>query len=777
MPDPFSSNGSSNREQQRSNPLAVIRRHIGLILLVLVATTAPTIYLSLRETPSYTATARIRISDVRRAVSNGVDERDFMLNRNTDLLLSQLQVLQSRKVAGGVVDREGLRLVELQTSAPAGYLSDVFVDDLARADTFRLQLDGDVIRVGASAGRPQVVRLGEEISFDGVRFRVESLPQPEVALAVATRDDAISSVLSGMSVYAVDRTDVVSVSYTSSDALLAQRVATALAEVFQEESAQAARLRSQRRRLFLEEQFRTTDSMLVSTQMALSAFRNREKVYSSREKFSAQQQGLMSLDIRREELLAEHRMYQRLLNDVIQAREDGRGTMLRTLVSSPGIAGNPVVSQLYNQLATYEAERESITTGPAGSTSSHPSVQRLDGLIANTQDKIVDAAGSHVESLEARLAALDDLRVRSTAEISSLPQAEAEELRLTQEHESLSRIADQVRADLHHARMVEAVEAGHVEILETAPYPHPGASKRGMKVGFGMLLGIMLGVSGAFVLEARDRSIRKEDELEDVFGAPGLAVVPRIEGPKSGRSLLQIPASFVSDRRSENRRRTTMLPLSGELADPGLEAYRVLRANLVLTHADQQPQTIVVTSVAAAEGKTTTATNLALAYAARGSRVLLIDCDTFKPRVHELFDVPLSPGLADELANDHEKQNRVHRTTFNSLCVMPAGRRTAESPMNVDDRWMGAILETYRSVFDLIILDTPPLSATADATVLSSMVDGVVLVIRAGRTERADAEHAARQLARVGAKLLGTVLNDPDAVVRTSNYYDYYQRS
>lgn len=206
----------------------------------------------------------------------------------------------------------------------------------------------------------------------------------------------------------------------------------------------------------------------------------------------------------------------------------------------------------------------------------------------------------------------------------------------------------------------------------------------------------------------------------------------------------------------------------------GAEAYRTLRTNLIFSQAVQSLKTIVVTSASPGEGKTTTAANLAVTFAQQGMRVLLVDCDLRRARLHKMFNVPREPGLT-ELILDHEVPTEVIRgTPVENLSVLTSGTLPPNPSELLGGPRMERVLEVLREQFDMIVLDSPPLLAASDASVLGTKTDGVLLVVRAGQTERGAAQQAVQQLAVVGARVVGAVLNDPDAKVpQYGGYYNY----
>ncbi len=777
---PPSADGATEASTRAIHPLNLLlwtfRRHVWLILGVTALTVGVAAFLVSRQKPLYMAKAAVQIKDVRRAMVGrfGGDAAAAQMGV-TDPLASQIQVLRSRNVAAVVVDSTGFRLRPESSDFSPAQLTGVRVDSAAVADTLRLSFLPSAVRVRTRGGEV-IGGYGMPVSVGGVHFAVPSKPAAESAvLTVASREDAINEVLGGIDPRPRPTTDFVDIRYTSDDPHRAQFVANAVAEAFQQVSLKMAAQESRRRRRFLEEQLGQTKADLARAQDALTGFRSREGVYtSSREKASAEQAGGMELDMRRAQMQADRQMYQQLLSGLGSRRGGGRA--LRALVSSPGIAANPVVSQRYAQLIAYQTSRDTLIA--AGSAPSHPDVQRLNTLIVSAEGELVDAVRSHVASLDAQIGALGGLQNRSSAQIQVLPQTEAQEIKLTQQVETINKLADQLAEEYQKARIEEAVEAGQVEIVDRAVVPGaPIGMGSGVKLGVALVLGLLFGLGSAILAEGMNTAITRREELETVLAVPGLAVIPRIASssrPSRGRLL----AAGSNGRSLASKKKDVEgLVTVTDFHSTGAEAYRTLRTNLIFSQSGEPLKTLVVTSSSPAEGKSTTAANLAAAYAQQGIQVLLVDADMRRARLHDILQVPREPGLTNLLLGHKTADETIRRTSVDGLSFLAAGTFPPNPSELLGGQRMREMISNLSGMFDLVLFDTPPLLAAADAAILATRVDGVVMVVRAGQTQRGAAQQALQQLATVGARVIGAVLNDPDAKVpRYAGYYayDYY---
>lgn len=194
-------------------------------------------------------------------------------------------------------------------------------------------------------------------------------------------------------------------------------------------------------------------------------------------------------------------------------------------------------------------------------------------------------------------------------------------------------------------------------------------------------------------------------------------------------------------------------------SSPVSEVYKTLRTNIQFSSFESKLQVFMVTSSVKGEGKTTTISNLAVAYAQEGKRVLLIDCDLRSPSVHEVFSQKNGAGLSSILAGQHSWQEIVRDTAADTLSLLTSGPIPPNPSELLGSKRMRDLLEELRSHFDIIFLDAPPVLAVTDSLVLSGLCDGVLLVVQAGKVDKELVKKTTASLTHVNARMIGTVLN------------------
>jgi capsular exopolysaccharide synthesis family protein len=757
--------------------LTVLRRRYQLILAMTVVGATIGLFLASKEPAVYRAYATLRYAGERRELTGDQDQASNLKN-SADPLLSVVELLRSRTVAGVVVDTLGLQLSSWTPGFLTTSLSDVHIDPRAAGDSIQFVFrDRDI--VAKRADREVTAGYGEPINLGVLQFSVRERPTVETAtVGIAPREQVIDGLVWGIQIIRRQGTDVIDVGYQSADPVQSQQIVNAFVSSFQTLNVQWARERSRRRREFLAEQLAQTDSMLARAQAELSSFRSRQQLASSHDKLVAEQQAAFALETRVAELGADRQTFGVLVGRLKTGDDESRAEALRTLATSPAMSDNPAVGSLYHQLLNYQDKIDSLTTGPWRSSATNPDVIQLRSLAASTQQKLGDAVAGHVKAIDARIDALETLRRRRSSSIEILPAMAEEEMRLTRRADALANMGDELRKDYQKARMSEAVEAGDVEVVDLADIPYaPILAGSALKLILGLVLGLLLGLLVAYLLEALNTSIRRPEDLEAILHVPGLAVIPRISGgTANGRPRLRGLLGGGKAARPDSGS-----PMEGKQTfSIGIEAFRNLRTSLIWSDGGEALKTLVVTSAAPGEGKTLTAANLAVTLAYDGLRVLLVDCDIRRPRVHGLFRLPRAPGLMELLtaAASHGGAPRpaaIRETSVSGLSVLPCGALPSNAANLLSGTRMRTLLQELQEQFDIIVLDTPPVLATADAGIVASLTDGVLLVVRAGTTNRNAAQRAYQQLANVGARVVGTVLNDPGGeVAKEGDYYYPY---
>jgi capsular exopolysaccharide synthesis family protein len=277
---------------------------------------------------------------------------------------------------------------------------------------------------------------------------------------------------------------------------------------------------------------------------------------------------------------------------------------------------------------------------------------------------------------------------------------------------------------------------------------------------------------------ARRHVVRPEPKIHEEDTAVRAPVQAKAHAAPKSRRKAATSATPRADspKPAKPGRGTVALPVADGTAVTSLfaEAYRTLRTNLDITTLDGHGKCIIVTSPGPQEGKTCIAINLAIAAANVGLKVLLLEGDLRRARLHRVLLLDARPGLVNFLANGTTINGHIKETHIHNLWLLPRGSRPANPAELLHSETLADLLEELRSTYDLIVVDTPPLLSVADASVLSPLADGYLLVLRARKTPRDAAKKAIQQIEHVGGKVLGVVLNDVNPKEQRYRYYHRY---
>jgi capsular exopolysaccharide synthesis family protein len=265
---------------------------------------------------------------------------------------------------------------------------------------------------------------------------------------------------------------------------------------------------------------------------------------------------------------------------------------------------------------------------------------------------------------------------------------------------------------------------------------------------------MLLACGLAFFFEYMDSRIKTPDEIRAHLGLPYLGMLPVIDDKTSGPHPIisnGVPANFS-------------------------ESFRGIRTNVLFSSAQEGSKSIVVTSTGPGEGKSMVASNLAISLAQAGQRVLIVDADMRKPKAHEIFGVTQEPGLSNLLVGNAKASESVRKTAVPGLWIVAAGRIPPNPAELVGSPRFRDFLESLKDHFEWVIIDSPPVMAVTDASLIAHHASGVLFVVGAEMTSRQNAQRALDQLEQVQARFIGSVLNRVDLKHNAYYYSQYYRR-
>ena len=419
---------------------------------------------------------------------------------------------------------------------------------------------------------------------------------------------------------------------------------------------------------------------------------------------------------------------------------------------------DPALSSMLDQL--HEAERKRASLIIDYSTN-NLNVARVDTLIDTLNRQIDDCVAgimigltSQVHSKKAALDALsqkvEDAKAKDQLEAAKNQPYYDAKRDLEQRRDMHKLLYSKIKAEELDIAMPKSFM---VQITDNAePGKSPVKPNKPVNIILGLVFGLIMGIGLAFFIEYLDTSVKTIDDVERMFQAPVLGVIPQNIG-------------YLLDEGTESKH---------------AEAYRVLRTNLLFSRKDEKFNTLVIVSAGVGEGKSTTTINLATVFAQAGNRVLIVDSDLRRPTMHKLFKVANSLGLTNYLLKQNTLAEIVQTTSIPSLDFMASGKLPNSSMGILGSAQMKEMIAELKQRYDFIFFDSPPILGVSDASILASEVDLVVQVVQYRRYPQPMTIRAKQMIEKVGGNLIGIVLNninmsqDEGYYYYSGYYHDYY---
>jgi polysaccharide biosynthesis transport protein len=439
-----------------------------------------------------------------------------------------------------------------------------------------------------------------------------------------------------------------------------------------------------------------------------------------------------------------------VLSNQYEAVKNGRPTEF------PESLKTNVIRDLEQRRSSLEEKRADMAEGFGPKW---PELAALDGQIADVKRQLDAQSKNAVEQvkLEYDLAQAHRQRVAAALAVQNrladqLTRDSIQYNVLKREVETDRQLRDGLLQRLKETGVSEGFRSANIHLIDRGQVPSkPDTPNVPRNLGLGLALGLATGFMMACFSEFVDRTVKTPEDVE-LLGLPFLAMIPVFQKSwKQATGGLLVQGAGPANEHA-------LVPIVNASAHPYWESYRSLRTSLLLSSPDRQPQTILVTSSVSREGKSTTAVNFGITLAQTGARTLILDLDMRRPSLANTFHLPRTVGISRYLSGQSELHTEIRPTGIPNLFALPAGPLLPNPPELIGSRRMDLALELLAGYFDYIVIDSPPLMAVTDPLVIATQVDGVLLVVQAGKTSKAVAQKARNLLRTVDAKILGAVI-------------------
>ncbi len=576
--------------------------------------------------------------------------------------------------------------------------------------------------------------------------------------------------LDGLEVRLPEDSELATVSFTSANPELSARIANAHVREFIRQGVDLNSQTSDEAARFLEKELGEIKRRLEQSELALNNYRRDMGIIPGLISLNGNQdvvlERLNKLGDRVQQLHLENINLESKLDLIKQGHAE----------ALPAVIDSKLVQTLKENLDGLLAQDAAMSSRYKPS---YPPLADLNAKIGRTRDAINHEIGDVVADLKSQYAASLKNEQALDAELAQqkdialhLNDAAVKYLILQRDADTNKELYNAVLKRMKDVEVAADLHASNVSIVDPATAPRSPSSPQEMR---DLLVAAVLGLMAAFgitvLLEVHDDSFKSAEELESCLMVPQLGMIPDFHG--WNRNLDQLEISRAGELPQTRKRSLLRYGYYGAQSSVG-EAFRILRTALLLSRAGAPPRTSLITSASPHEGKTTVSVNLAVALAATGKRVLLIDADLRRPRCHELLRMENHLGLTEILSGMRDFEELIRPAEFPNLFLLSSGEIPPNPSELLGSERMREGLSLLAQDYDHILIDSPPIIAVTDAVVLSPAVDGVILVT--GRqTPRQQVKAAVSRLRYARAKVLGIVLNmvGPMDYSYKTRYRDY----
>lgn len=599
----------------------------------------------------------------------------------------------------------------------------------------------------------------------------------------ASVEDAARRLSGSIQVEPIKGSRLAEVKCRDADPARAQRIVTTLVDSYVQNNLDDLAQASNQAADWLHAQIGSLKQDLEASEMSLHEYKRDKNILS------------VSMDDQSNMLRAQMSQLNQALTNIKTRREElssHRGELEKVKFSSDSplelpaseLVSNSTLNSLVSTYINTQSEKESLAA--FGKGENHPEMKAAaarqavaTSAIEMEIDNVRRTLTSQQSALDKEISGIQRLFDDAEQQALDLNLLEIQYNRLKRSKDTNEKLYALVTERSKESDLTKLLRINNIRVVERPSTPRvPISPNVPLNIAGGFLAGLVLGLAAAIGREALDRSIKTPDDAERELGLSFLGLVPSIGDGAS--------SSYYTYSRRKQRELERLRALEGPVeltahlhpTSGVAEAARSIRTNIFFMSPDRPYRTLLVTSAGPSEGKTTVACCIAIAMAQAGRRVVLLDCDMRRPRLHRVFGMEKDLGITTALLDLPQLETVAHETGIPNLSIITTGPLPPNPAEILHSEAFAKMLTTLRERYDSVVIDSPPVVPVTDSAILSTAVDGTVLVVRAFKTSKDLARRAARSIRDVGGHLVGTVLNavDLDRHEYGYRYYYYYKR-
>lgn len=644
---------------------------------------------------------------------------------------------------------------------------------------------GDLLATQAIiiTGYPIMERVAKELGLIDPKLSSDQIRQSEkLSRIIVDLQDQVEA-------EQVEYTNVIDITATAPDPKMAQRLANRVAKVYREQNIAEKNRQTKEARSFIEQQLEIIGDSLKDAEERLRTYKEEKNLVALDQQVSNVIGRIANLESDYEKV---NRRIEELSLHLSRLRKGVEPPFKTSKIFLEDVS--PTISKLNSALLDLIVRKNALLLNY---TEKSPQVQELEGQIKKITADMEGALSSILKGLEIKRESLDrQLRI-SRGTYKNIPEEYLKLIRLQREVKVNEDLFSLLKSKHQEALIREAEQVEEVVVIEHAPQPtKPVDSPKTLAITFvGIIVGSILGLVTAITVETLDTSIGTIEDVEEFLGIPVLGVIP-YTGIQEVKEILT--DKFPEVKNEGTLRRYAHLIIHFAPRSSMAESYRTLKTN-VLAVMGKGIKTLLITSTSPLEGKTTTIINLALSMAQTGKKTLLVESDLRKPRIASNFGIEKQPGLVDMFLGNYKWTEVTRDLTdimlgkmtieeisltpgMDNLSIIPCGPVPPNPTEVAESSKMKDFINQAREKYDVVLLDSAPILTASDAAIMSSYVDGVIMVYQVGKVARGALRRAKTQLEGVKAKVMGVVLNGVRPEISTDydtlkyGYYYYGER-
>ncbi|MFQ5709359.1 MAG: GumC family protein [bacterium] len=717
--------------------VSILRRRKWYILLSMIGVLIPVIIYNLTVTPVYQASAALIFEDVSNPLTNKSYDPLRRYYRETSIL-NRIQEIKSRSLAAEIV-----------TALPDDMISRIKLPRKREANFDKKQFITN--------------RVQESISADVVR-----------------------------------KTDVIEIQVETSDPRLSVAIANTAASVLRERNLKNKKDEVSGLRQFIEEQLALYKEKLHSADQSLRYFKEKSRVTSLEQESGEILRRITDAEVKYNQVKARRQSTEERLAVIRDKLSQNKKKLVPTITD----ISSPSLQKLKEKLVQLQVQYTNLQVQdyPAD----HPKMMELSNAIEQTKktltgealkltqgEIVVDPLSQiksyltqsvsleiELETLKAQEKALQKVVNGYDESLKKLPGKEYQLANFMRNRNVNEKIYMMLSEKYEEARITEAEKIPNLRIIDQAQLPEaPLKPRKRLNLAIGVMVGLLTGFGLALFVESIDTTIKSSEDVENLTGWPVLTSIPRFTIPRNDKNgAMELPVNGSLNGKSNGAALGTGVISSHQHLAPTSEAYRILRTNMQVQKNNKNLRTILLTSLRAQEGKSTTVANLGISFARLGLKVLIIDSDLRRPTMHTIFGLDKEPGLSDILTYNFDLLEKFSTTTeIENLQVLCSGTIAPNPSELLSTSSIKYLIQELKNKFDLILIDSPPLLPVPETLVLSEFVDGVLMVIESHKVEQELILKAQKLLEKTNSNVIGAVLNrlDPKLTYKAKDYLYY----